>query len=64
MGRHRFTLSEQLKAVEAALRSPKTPKQLQGSLHRRAEKLKAEIAKQRTARGGWLHFLLRRRREK
>jgi len=46
MTRHRFTQSEQLKAVEGALGSPKTPAHLRESLRLRAERLRKQVSKQ------------------
>ena len=46
MPRHKFTLSEQLKAMEGALGSPKTPACLRESLRLRAERLSEQVSKQ------------------
>jgi hypothetical protein len=50
MARHKFTLLEQLKAAESALRNPRTPPQLLEGLQRRAKELRRKIAGQH--RGG------------
>jgi hypothetical protein len=57
MPRHKFTLSEQLRATERALNNPDTPKQLVESLRRRAGKLRKQIAKQESQRSGFLGVL-------
>jgi hypothetical protein len=49
MPKHKFTLSEQLKAVERALSSPKTPGHLRESLRRRATRLRKQVAKQESS---------------
>jgi hypothetical protein len=57
MARHKFTPSEQLKAVERALSNPRTPKQLVGSLRLRARKLRKQIATERGQRPGLLGLI-------
>lgn len=57
MPRHKFTPSEQLRAVERALSNPNTPKQLVDSLRLRARKLQKQIVTQRGQRPGLLGFL-------
>ena len=64
MPRHRFTSSEQLRAVERALSNPKTPKQLVGSLRLRARKLRKQIAAQEPQHHGLSGFLGIGRRQK
>jgi len=59
MARHKFTLSEQLKAAESALKNPRTPPQLLDSLQRRAKELRKEISDQR--RGDLLEIFRSRR---
>lgn len=63
MARHEFTLAEQLRALERAIKSPTTPNQLKKSLRRRRSHLKTEMTKQRL-RGGFLGFLGIGRRQK
>lgn len=60
MARHKFTLSEQLKAVEGALRSPTTPAHLRESLRLRAERLRKQVVKQESS--SWLFRALGIRR--
>lgn len=57
MPRHRFTPSEQLRAVERALSTSKTPKQLVGSLRLRARKLQKQIVTPKVQRPALLGFL-------
>lgn len=64
MPKHKFTLSEQLRATERALNSPDTPKQLVESLRLRAGKLRKQIAKQGSQRRGFLGVLGIGRRSK
>jgi hypothetical protein len=47
MVHRKLTLSEQLKGVRAALRSPRTPPQLKEGLRRRAEVLEKQIGTRR-----------------
>ena len=57
MPRHKFTESERLLAMERALKSPDTPKQLLASLRLRADKLRRQLAKQKSQRPGFLGTL-------
>ena len=64
MPRHKFTLSEQLRATERALNNPNTPKQLRDSLRARASRLRTQIADQESPRRGLLGILGRGRGQK
>jgi hypothetical protein len=57
MARHRFTVTEQLRATERALTSPNTPKQLVDSLRLRASKLRKQIAQRTPTRRGLLEVI-------
>lgn len=59
MARHKFTLSDQLKAAESALRNPRTPPQLLDSLRRRTKELRKKMSGRR--RGGLLGIFGSRR---
>jgi len=48
MAYRRLTPEQQLKGVTAALKSPRTPKQLREGLRKRAKQLRKQIDKKRT----------------
>jgi hypothetical protein len=64
MPKHKFTLSEQLRATERALSNPNTPRQLVDSLRLRAGKLRKQIAKQEDGGHGLWGLLRVNRRQK
>jgi len=62
--KHKFTLSEQLRATERALNSPNTPKQFLDSLRLRASKLRKQVAKEKSPHRGLMGLLRITRRRK
>lgn len=57
MARRKLTALEQLKGVEKAIASPRTPPQLKEGLRRRADGLRKRLGKKKTGGAGLLSTL-------
>jgi len=57
MARRGLTISDQLKGIEKAIESPRTPSQLKPGLEKRAQTLRKQLGRERKSSSGVLGIL-------